>query len=77
MSQPVSEPGRAAVIHFECSGESLGVEEGKSGDSNELMDEQTDDRAGDVTASSHNSLLTSSDSKAGQSPLWYVGEIHI
>lgn len=37
MSQPVSVPGRAALIYFECSRESLGTEEKESGESNELM----------------------------------------
>lgn len=73
----LSVPGRAALIYFECSRESLGIEEKEGGESNKLTNGQTDDRAGEVTASSHCSLFTSSDSKAGQSPLWCVGDSHI
>lgn len=77
MSQLVSVPGRAALICFECSRESLGIEEKEDGESNELTNRQTDGRAGEVTASSHCSLFTSSDSNAGQSSLWCVGDSHI
>lgn len=69
--------GGAALIHFEYSGVNLGVEEEESGENKGRMDRETDDRAGDIIASSHSSLFTSSDSKAGQSPLCCVGEIHV
>lgn len=77
MSRSVSAPGRAALINFECSGESLGIEDGEAGESNRLMDGQTDDREEDITANSHNILFTFSDLKADWCPLWCVGEIHI
>lgn len=38
------------------------------------MDREMDDKTGEVTANSHNSIFTSSDSKAGQSLFWCVGD---
>ena len=41
------------------------------------MDRQMNDKVGELTANSHSSIFTSSDSKAGQSLLWCVGNSYI
>lgn len=43
MSQPVSAPVVAALIHFECSGASLGIEEVVIRENKGLTDGQTNE----------------------------------